>query len=446
MSTSGSRSKRDDFLIPIRPERLKFSVCTRQVFVFTNSQPLVLSVAVQVMGPFNICMSAGPLFKFGLSWYHDSNSIYKKGFLAVVLVSLPGFRNTVTYYLLPSGLVASIALSLQIRFQYILPSCNKWIPTKFSANPVDSQIHLPNLTSRHRSRSPRPPRDFRWECLSCWRDPSFWYVNFWPSIPCFPGGGFTVVYLLSESSIHTWPEHSFAALDIYNIIAADRLVTSMHACIAEARSSEISYIERGSDLSQVECFESWAHFGSSKSKQLPILLDSVRSESLTPPTAVDICINAGFDGLLPLAECVSTLFPEIRNPACNFEIQKTTTCIRVALVSAERGCRCLCYQRRRWVGRYPPACTFSQYTRFAFSDSFRDPRVHYIVADAAIWLQLQVQRQYLSITQYVFSPIRNAMVTPPASQSQSIVASFLPSVVSEKSNLAYQTLWHLTVS
>jgi len=130
-------------------------------------------------------------------------------------------------------------------------------------------------------------------------------MSTYPSLSLFPGGGLTAVFLLSEShlSIHTWPEHSFVALDIYtcgNSEAADRLVRSMHEML-KPRTAKVSYIERGSDLShsvQVnrEMVENEASPGQHPTVPHPVLLNTQRPDSLLLPTTVDICVNAAFDG------------------------------------------------------------------------------------------------------------------------------------------------------
>jgi len=125
----------------------------------------------------------------------------------------------------------------------------------------------------------------------------------------FPGGGLTAVWLLSEShlSIHTWPEHGFIALDIYtcgNSLAADRLVESMFGML-KPRSSKVSFVERGSDLSHAvqappvaspKKVETVPSFSRTPTAGDSIVFGTKRPHPLVFPTTVDICVNEGFDG------------------------------------------------------------------------------------------------------------------------------------------------------
>jgi len=122
----------------------------------------------------------------------------------------------------------------------------------------------------------------------------------------FPGGGLTAVWLLSEShlSIHTWPEHGFIALDIYtcgNSLAADRLVESMFGML-KPRSSKVSFVERGSDLSHsvqappVKGVETAPSFSQTPTAANPIFLGTQRPDSLVLPANIDICMNGDFEG------------------------------------------------------------------------------------------------------------------------------------------------------
>ncbi len=127
-----------------------------------------------------------------------------------------------------------------------------------------------------------------------------------------PGGGLSVVFLLSEShmSIHTWPEHSFAALDVYTCggsSAADRLVDSLFALLKPS-DSKVSYMERGSDHSHL--IQIQREQGVTKTikaqpttipSQNPILHSDIISGTYRPrplvlPATVDLCVNAGFAG------------------------------------------------------------------------------------------------------------------------------------------------------
>ena len=262
----------------------------------------------------------------------------------------------------------------------------------------------------------------------------------------FPGGGLTSVFLLSEShlSFHTWPEHSFVAIDIYtcgNSMAADRLVRSMHDML-KPRSAKVSYIERGSDLSHSVKVD---HVTSTKETDLttvahPLLLNTQRPDSLVLPTRVDICVNADFDG----EECAL-----LRNASLLYSQRSGIQLVEV--VDRQYGDRCLLldgiiqfcdspynelYTRSLtervmqplispthtltgdvdiyvigggdgWVGThllkaYPSLIRsifvididplVSEVTREFFPivsgpDSFKDSRVQYIAEDAAMWLR-----------------------------------------------------------
>ena len=258
----------------------------------------------------------------------------------------------------------------------------------------------------------------------------------------FPGGGLTAVFLLSEShlSIHTWPEHSFAALDIYtcgNSEAADRLVRSMHEML-KPRTAKVSYIERASDLSH-SVQVSVENQGTTTSPH-PVLLNTQRPDSLLLPTTVDICVNAAFDG----EECFL-----LRNASLLYSQRSDIQLVEV--IDRQFGDRCLLldgitqfcnspdnelYTRSLtepviqplispthprigdvdvyvigggdgWIGThllsaYPSMIgsirvididpLVSDVTRQFFpilrgTDSFKDSRVQYIAGDAAIWLR-----------------------------------------------------------
>jgi S-adenosylmethionine decarboxylase proenzyme len=163
----------------------------------------------------------------------------------------------------------------------------------------------------------------------------------------FPGGGLTSVFLLSEShlSFHTWPEHSFVAIDIYtcgNSIAADRLVKSMYDML-KPRTAKASYIERGSDLShsvQVnhvtstketeETAVSSQAGGQNPTVAHPVLLNTQRPDPLVLPATVDICVNADFDG----EECIL-----LRNASLLYSQRSEIQLVEV--VDRQYGDRCL---------------------------------------------------------------------------------------------------------
>jgi spermidine synthase len=127
------------------------------------------------------------------------------------------------------------------------------------------------------------------------------------SFHLFPSGGLTAVFLLSEShmSIHTWPEHSFAALDIYtcgNSSSVDYLVDSMFS-VLKPRSAKVSFFERGSELNHsvhvnyVPGSKHFENFSNSHAIAAPLILtDTDRPEFFTLPVSVDLCVNAGFSG------------------------------------------------------------------------------------------------------------------------------------------------------
>ena len=160
----------------------------------------------------------------------------------------------------------------------------------------------------------------------------------------FPGGGLTSVFLLSEShlSFHTWPEHSFIAIDIYtcgNSLAADRLVKSMYDML-KPRTSKVSYIERGSDLSHSvkvnyatsteETQGTTVSPGQNPTVAHPVLLNTQRPDSLVLPTTVDICVNAAFDG----EECIL-----LRNASLLYSQKSEIQLVEV--VDRQYGDRCL---------------------------------------------------------------------------------------------------------
>ena len=220
-------------------------------------------------------------------------------------------------FLLPPLLVAAFALQWPpIGIQQsplIPPHINSPQPTA-PINPVDSQLHLPNgkhymLDFHDADLTVLESTDGEASVIQAITNSGMTFLGSRSHL--FPGGGLTSVFLLSEShlSFHTWPEHSFVAIDIYtcgNSMAADRLVRSMYDML-KPRSAKVSYIERGSDLSHsVQVTSSKETDGTAVSPGQtptvahPLLLNTQRPDSLVLPTKVDICVNAAFDG----EECI----------------------------------------------------------------------------------------------------------------------------------------------
>ncbi|KAF8811568.1 S-adenosyl-L-methionine-dependent methyltransferase [Phlegmacium glaucopus] len=226
--------------------------------------------------------------------------------------------------LLPPLLIAAFALQwppkfgIQFQSPFILEHINH-NEISLSTNPVDGQVHLPN--GKHYMldfqgvdnadltflETPEGEAAVTQEIINSG-------MTFLGSRShLFPGGGLTAVFLLSEShmSIHTWPEHSFVALDIYtcgNSMAADRLVESMSRLL-KPHAAKVSYIERGSDLSHsvqvnrvagTEKVEKKGTVSRPGTTANPIFLNTQRPDPLVLPATVDICVNAAFDG----EECI----------------------------------------------------------------------------------------------------------------------------------------------
>jgi S-adenosylmethionine decarboxylase proenzyme len=268
------------------------------------------------------------------------------------------FPRMLLLFLLPPLLVAAFALQswppLGIQLQSPLIPLHIFSPeptgTEFNhnkipvpTNPVDSQLHLPNgkhymLDFHGVDLTVLESSDGEASVIQAITNSGMTFLGSRSHL--FPGGGLTSVFLLSEShlSFHTWPEHSFVAIDIYtcgNSIAADRLVRSMYDML-KPRSAKVSYIERGSDLSHSVQMN---HVTSSKETEgaavsptvaHPVLLNTQRPDSLVLPTTVDICVNADFDG----EEC--TL---LRNASLLYSQRSEIQLVEV--VDRQYGDRCL---------------------------------------------------------------------------------------------------------
>ena len=266
--------------------------------------------------------------------------------------------------LLPPLLVAAFALQwppLGIQFQLqspLIPShiINSPEPTgsevnhnkiPVPTNPADSQLHLPNgkhymLDFHDVDLTVLESTDGEASVIQAIIDSGMTFLGSRSHL--FPGGGLTSVFLLSEShlSFHTWPEHSFVAIDIYtcgNSIAADRLVRSMYDML-KPRTAKVSYIERGSDFShsvQVnhvtstkETEETAVSPGQNPTVAYPVLLNTQRPDPLVLPTTVDICVNADFDG----EECIL-----LRNASLLYSQRSEIQLVEV--VDRQYGDRCL---------------------------------------------------------------------------------------------------------
>ena len=263
-------------------------------------------------------------------------------------------------FLLPL-LVAAFALQwapLGIQFQspLTLPHINSPKPTgrEFNhnkiavpTNPADSELHLPNgkhymLDFHDVDLTVLESTDGEASVIQAINNSGMTFLGSRSHL--FPGGGLTSVFLLSEShlSFHTWPEHSFVAIDIYtcgNSIAADRLVRSMHDMF-KPRTAKVSYIDRGSDLShsvQVNRVMSTKETegpavnpGHNLAVAHPVLLNTQRPDSLVLPMTVDICVNAAFDG----EECIL-----LRNASLLYSQRSDIQLVEV--VDRQYGDRCL---------------------------------------------------------------------------------------------------------
>ena len=271
------------------------------------------------------------------------------------------FRRLLFLLLLPLLVAASFALQwppLKIQFQspLILSHINSPEPTgrEFNhnkipvpTNPADSQLHLPNgkhymLDFHDVDLTILESTDGEASVIQAIINSGMTFLGSRSHL--FPGGGLTSVFLLSEShlSFHTWPEHSFVAIDIYtcgNSIAADRLVRSMYDML-KPRSAKVSYVERGSDLShsiQVnhvtrtkETEGTAVSPGQNPTVAHPVLLNTQRPASLDLPTTVDICVNAAFDG----EECIL-----LRNASLLYSQRSEIQLVEV--VDRQYGDRCL---------------------------------------------------------------------------------------------------------
>ena len=264
-------------------------------------------------------------------------------------------------FLLPL-LVAAFALQwaplgIQLQSPLTLPHINspKHTGSEFNhnkipvpTNPADSQIHLPNgkhymLDFHDVDLTVLESTDGEASVIQAITNSGMTFLGSRSHL--FPGGGLTSFFLLSEShlSFHTWPEHSFIAIDIYtcgNSIAADRLVRSMHDMF-KPRRAKVSYIDRGSDLShsvQVnhvtmstkETEGPAVSSGHNLAVAHPVFLNTQRPDSLVLPMTVDICVNAAFDG----EECIL-----LRNASLLYSQRSDIQLVEV--VDRQYGDRCL---------------------------------------------------------------------------------------------------------
>ena len=261
-------------------------------------------------------------------------------------------------FLLPLLLVAAFALQwpplgVQLQSPLIPPHINSPQPTRepnhikipVPTNPVDSQLHLPNgkhymLDFHDVDLTVLESTEGEASVIRAITNSGMTFLGSRSHL--FPGGGLTSVFLLSEShlSFHTWPEHSFVAIDIYtcgNSLAADRLVRSMYDML-KPHSAKVSYIERGSDLSHTVRVN---HATSARETDVvspgqnptiahPLLLNTQRPDSLVLPTKVDICVNAAFDG----EECIL-----LRNASLLYSQRSGIQLVEV--VDRQYGDRCL---------------------------------------------------------------------------------------------------------
>ena len=263
--------------------------------------------------------------------------------------------------LLPTLLVGAFALQwpplgIQLQSPLIPPHINSSKPTArevyhnkipVPTNPADSQLHLPNgkhymLDFHDVDLTVLESPDGEASVIQAIINSGMTFLGSRSHL--FPGGGLTSVFLLSEShlSFHTWPEHSFVAIDIYtcgNSKAADRLVRSMYDML-KPRTAKVSYIERGSDFShsvQVnhvtntkEIEGAAVSLGQNPTVAHPVLLNTQRPDSLVLPTTVDICVNADFDG----EECIL-----LRNASLLYSQRSEIQLVEV--VDRQYGDRCL---------------------------------------------------------------------------------------------------------
>ena len=247
----------------------------------------------------------------------------------------------------------------------------------------------------------------------------------------FPGGGLTADFLLSEShmSLHTWPEHSFATIDIHthgNSVAAGHLVLNMHALLKPRTAN----IEPGSGLLPSVRVNK-------PSATDPILFNTQRPDGLVLPAKRGICINADFDGDECILWNVSLMYSQRSEVQLVEVVELQPSRRRCLLLDAvpqfcdspdnelytrsltERVMPPAAHARTAdvdiyvvgggdgWIGNhilnnYPSAIRsvhvididplVSDVTRKFFpvvsgTDSFKDSRVKYIAGDAVMWLR-----------------------------------------------------------
>ena len=285
----------------------------------------------------------------------DSQLEASSSFFSRLLVNLK------VLLLLLTILVAAFALQwpplgIQLQSPLTLPQNNPPEPTgrefnhnripALPTNSADGQLHLPNgkhymLDFHDVDLTVLESTDGEASVIQAINNSGMTFLGSRSHL--FPGGGLTSVFLLSEShlSFHTWPEHSFVAIDIYtcgNSMAADRLVRSMYDML-KPRTAEVSYIERGSNLShsvRVDHVTSTKETkGTALSSQAgqnahPVLLNTQRPDPLVLPTTVDICVNAASDG----EECIL-----LRNAILLYSQRSDVQLVEV--VDRQYGDRCL---------------------------------------------------------------------------------------------------------
>jgi spermidine synthase len=305
-------------------------------------------------------------------------------------------------------------------------------------NPVDGKLHLPN--GKHYMLDFRDVDHVGLAFLETASGESFLSQEITRSGMTvlgsqshrFPGGGLSLVFLLAEShmSIHSWPEHSFVAIDIYTCgdsSAAEHLVDSMHALLKPS-TAKVSKVERGSNLTH-SIRDNQRGTGSLT------LFDADRPHTFVLPATVDICVNGDFDG----DDCflwrdASLLFSE-RSDVQLVEVVERRSSQRCLLLdgavqfcnstdddlytrSLTNGAMHPLLQRSAdvdvyvigggdgWVSNYlidtyssvirsirvidiDPLVSYATQKFFPTNklSSFQDPRVTYIAADAASWLR-----------------------------------------------------------
>ena len=197
-------------------------------------------------------------------------------------------------------LLATIQSSKSVNFKIETATTRMEFPV--STNPADGKLHLPN--GKHYMLDFQNIDRAGLALLETTQGKSFLSQEITSSGMTvlgsqshrFTGGGLSLIYLLAEShmSIHSWPKHSFVAIDIYTCgesSAAERLVDSM-LTLFKPRTSKVSCIKRGSNLTHT-ILESMI---SAEGRQNITLFDTDRSRSLILPATVDICVNADLDG------------------------------------------------------------------------------------------------------------------------------------------------------